>query len=117
MEFITRWLNPLMRLGTKKELQIEDLYQTLPEDETEKLGLKLQKYIKSVCTFLFTMITKQTAYFFREWGKELEKLRINSEHPNKSGMNPSLAKAVLRTFGPDYMILSLAALVSECVFR
>lgn len=42
MKFFTiRWLNPLMKLGTKKELQIEDLYQTLREDETEILGLKL----------------------------------------------------------------------------
>lgn len=53
MEFLTRWLNPLMKLGTKKELQIEDLYQALPEDEAEKLGLKLQKYfyqsLYSIC--------------------------------------------------------------------
>ena len=42
--FTLRWLNPLLKLGTKKELQIEDLYKVLPEDETEKLGLKLQKY-------------------------------------------------------------------------
>ncbi len=32
-----------MKLGGKKELKIEDLYQALPEDETEKLGFKLQK--------------------------------------------------------------------------
>lgn len=31
-----------MKLGTKnKKLQTEDLYQTLSEDETEILGLKL----------------------------------------------------------------------------
>jgi len=30
-----------MKLGTTKELQSEDLYQTLREDETEILGLKL----------------------------------------------------------------------------
>ncbi len=52
-EFFTiRWLNPLMKLGTKKELQIEDLYQALPEDETEKLGLKLQKYFISLSIFI-----------------------------------------------------------------
>jgi len=42
-----------MKLGTKKELQIEDLYQALPEDETEKLGLKLQKYFTSLCIFTY----------------------------------------------------------------
>ena len=38
-----RWLNPLMKLGTKKELQIEDLYQPISDDKTEILGLKLLK--------------------------------------------------------------------------
>jgi len=35
-------------LGTKKELQIEDLYQALPEDESEELGLILEKYYISL---------------------------------------------------------------------
>ncbi len=47
----------------------------------------------------------------------MEKLSISLNNPNKSGMSPSLPRAVFRAFGPGYMILSLAALISECVFR
>ena len=32
-----------MRLGYRRDLQFEDLYQVMPEDESEKLGLKLQR--------------------------------------------------------------------------
>lgn len=54
---------------------------------------------------------------FREWEKELEKLPVSLEHSNKKAKNPSLPRAVLRAFGPGYMILSLAALIAECVLR
>lgn len=32
-----------MSLGAKKELEASDLYDVLPEDNSEELGLKLQR--------------------------------------------------------------------------
>ena len=32
-----------MRLGNKRDLQFKDLYQVMPDDESEALGLKLQR--------------------------------------------------------------------------
>lgn len=47
----------------------------------------------------------------------MRKQTIVSKDPNKSGTYPSLTRAILRAFGPGYMILSLAGMVSEFVFR
>ena len=53
-------------------------------------------------------------FHFREWEKELTKVTFPSEQPNKS---PSLTKAILRAYGPGYIILSLATLFSEFVLK
>lgn len=39
----SRWLNPLFRTGCKRRLEEEDLYEVLPEDRSERLGLDLQR--------------------------------------------------------------------------
>ena len=39
-----RWLLPFLKLGCKKDLEIEDVYSLLPEDGSEKLGLELLRY-------------------------------------------------------------------------
>jgi len=55
--------------------------------------------------------------YIREWEEELRKNTIASKDPNKCGKIISLTRAILRAFGPGYMILSLAAMVSEFVFK
>jgi len=35
-------MTPLMKLGFKRAIRAEDLYQVLPEDESETLGRKLE---------------------------------------------------------------------------
>ena len=38
-----RWLNPLLRQGYKKELQIEDLYKCVSSDQSARLGDTLER--------------------------------------------------------------------------
>ncbi len=40
-----RWVFPFMRLGNEQELETEDLYKVLAEDDSEILRCKLDKYI------------------------------------------------------------------------
>lgn len=40
--FDASWLNPLFRLGYKKKLEEDDMYQVLPEDASDRLGEELQ---------------------------------------------------------------------------
>ena len=47
----------------------------------------------------------------------MRKNTIASKDPNKFGTSISLTRAMLRAFGSGYMILSLAAMVSEFVFK
>jgi hypothetical protein len=41
---LLRWFSPLLALGQKKPLDEDDLYKTMPEEETEYLTNKLEKY-------------------------------------------------------------------------
>ncbi len=43
VSFLLRWLNPLLRLGYSRELQIDDLPRVLKEDESKRLGEKLEE--------------------------------------------------------------------------
>jgi hypothetical protein len=38
-----RWIKDLFRKGSDKDLEVEDLYNTLPSDQSETLGDKLEK--------------------------------------------------------------------------
>lgn len=38
------WINPLLSLGRKKQLQLSDLYSPVTDDEAEKLTNDLEKY-------------------------------------------------------------------------
>ena len=40
-----RWLNPLFRIGRKRKLDEDDMYEVLTEDRSDKLGQDLQRYI------------------------------------------------------------------------
>lgn len=35
-----------MLLGNRKELQVEDLYKIVPGDESETLGMRLERYFQ-----------------------------------------------------------------------
>ena len=43
MSLLLRWVNPLLEEGYKKDLEMEDLYETMKEDKSEYLGQKLEK--------------------------------------------------------------------------
>ena len=38
-----RWLNPLLGLGYKKDLDIEDIFENLKADGSDELGERLQR--------------------------------------------------------------------------
>ena len=40
----SRWLLPLLGKGYKKDLEIEDIYENLKTDGSEKLGTELLRY-------------------------------------------------------------------------
>lgn len=37
------WINPLLKLGRKKQLQLSDLYSPVYDDEAEKITEELEK--------------------------------------------------------------------------
>jgi hypothetical protein len=41
--FCFRWIKDLFRKGYDKNLEVEDLYNTLPNDRSEMLGDELEK--------------------------------------------------------------------------
>lgn len=48
-----RWLNPLFRIGYKRRLEEDDMYEVLEEDKSEKVGQDLNRYQESVVLFWF----------------------------------------------------------------
>jgi len=88
------WMNSLLGEGYKKELELEDLYEARKEDESEILGDRLEK----------------------EWMKEVSKATA-SKSITKESYSPSLAKAMIRTFGPYYAFLGTFTFVEECFIR
>uniref|UniRef100_A0A8C8IYD1 Cystic fibrosis transmembrane conductance regulator n=1 Tax=Oncorhynchus tshawytscha TaxID=74940 RepID=A0A8C8IYD1_ONCTS len=44
LPFFVSWLNPLFRIGYKRRLEEDDMYNVLPEDGSERLGEELQRY-------------------------------------------------------------------------
>ena len=37
------WINPIFSIGHKRNLELEDIYNVLPEDSSEHLSNKLEK--------------------------------------------------------------------------
>ncbi|CAG0884511.1 unnamed protein product [Darwinula stevensoni] len=98
------WLNPLMRLGSKRDLEIDDLFGVPREDESERLGDELQ----------------------RQWEKELKKADVVDGHIDSWEMTkkdkrevkwPSFLKAIIKTFGGNYALIGILAFIEECVLR
>ncbi|XP_030210095.1 multidrug resistance-associated protein 4-like isoform X2 [Gadus morhua] len=78
------WLNPLFRIGYKRSLEQEDLYNVLPEFRSKTLGLTLQSYWDEECL---------------KSAKELKK--------------PSFCKAVIRCYWKSYSLLGIFTFIEE----
>nr|AHK05652.1 ATP-binding cassette transporter sub-family C member 4 [Tigriopus japonicus] len=84
------WLNPLMWLGYKKNLEIQDLYRALKIDQSADLNSRIEKH----------------------WQRELDKqAQSNNKH------KPSLFRAVIRTFYGEFCFLGLFTFFEECLIR
>ena len=82
------WLNPLLKQGRQRALEIGDMFQVTPQDSSEHLGATLE----------------------REWQKELKK-----KEESGSRTKPSLLKVLIRMFGFQYLMLGILLFVEEAV--
>jgi len=78
-------MNELFRDGNKRDLEIQDLYQVLPSDNSESLGDQL--------------------------GRHWDMGRQNGE----ANYSPSLRKAIAIQFSRKYMAIGIFAFLEECV--
>ena len=83
------WMNSLLALGYRKDLELEDLYEPRKEDKSEVLGDRLEE----------------------EWRKELVAAKEGKRE------KPSLARALLSCFGRQYAQLGIVTAFEECVLR
>lgn len=80
------WLNPLFRIGSKRRLEEDDMYNVLPEDGSKRLGEELQSY----------------------WDQEVEKA-------TKELRKPKLTKAIIRCYWRSYTILGVFTGIEEVI--
>ncbi|GFG28327.1 hypothetical protein Cfor_09080 [Coptotermes formosanus] len=86
--FGNKWVKDLFRKGYGKDLVVEDLYDTLPSDQSEMLGDELQK----------------------SWNQEI----ITAKENNRK---PLFLRAIVKTFGRFYIIVGLIQLIYSAVLR
>ncbi|PNF34544.1 hypothetical protein B7P43_G10750, partial [Cryptotermes secundus] len=82
------WVLGIFKLGVKKNLETEDLYETLDEHRSELLGNKLEGL----------------------WNEELQQAK--AQHAG-----PSLLRVLVKCFGGSVLWLGLAMAVSEFMFQ
>ncbi|XP_054480100.1 ATP-binding cassette sub-family C member 4-like [Anoplopoma fimbria] len=80
------WLNPLFRIGYKRKLEEDDMYEVLAEDRSERLGQDLQRY----------------------WDNEVQKA-------TKELRTPSLSKCIIQCYWKPYAVLGFFTLVEEVI--
>ncbi|XP_041834872.1 ATP-binding cassette sub-family C member 4-like [Melanotaenia boesemani] len=80
------WLNPLFRIGYKRRLEEDDMYEVLTEDRSANLGQDLQRY----------------------WDHE-------SLKASKELQKPSLTKSIIRCYWKSYSLLGLFTLFEEVI--
>ncbi|KAM4711152.1 ATP-binding cassette sub-family C member 4-like isoform 2-T2 [Anableps anableps] len=80
------WLNPLFRIGYKRRLEEEDMYEVLQEDRSEVLGQELQRY----------------------WDQEVQKAA-------KEMRTPGLTKVIIQCYWKSYGVLGIFTLVEEAI--
>ncbi|XP_072393708.1 ATP-binding cassette sub-family C member 4-like isoform X2 [Diabrotica undecimpunctata] len=83
-----RWLIKLVQQGTKKQLEISDLYETLDKDNSKKLGDCLEGH----------------------WKAEILKSQIKKT-------SPSLLKAIIKAFYFEFLIYGLVWFILNVVLR
>lgn len=81
------WLNPFIKLGFTKDLELNDLYKVPKEDLSEDLGHTLK----------------------REWDKELKY--------HRQGKRTSFVRALCRAFGFWYLLSGIWVTLGECIVR
>uniref|UniRef100_A0A8C2B3A7 Cystic fibrosis transmembrane conductance regulator n=1 Tax=Cyprinus carpio TaxID=7962 RepID=A0A8C2B3A7_CYPCA len=77
---------PLFRIGSKRRLEEDDMYNVLPEDRSKRLGEELQSY----------------------WDQEVEKA-------TKELRTPKLTKAIIRCYWRSYAVLGVFTLTEEVI--
>ncbi|PSN41132.1 Multidrug resistance-associated protein 4 [Blattella germanica] len=82
------WIKGLFRKGSGNDLEVEDLYNTLPSDLSEPLGNELEK----------------------NWYLEIKNAKENNR-------KPKLFKAILKTFGRQYSFVGLIQVLLYVIFR
>ncbi|KAK1876491.1 Multidrug resistance-associated protein 4, partial [Dissostichus eleginoides] len=80
------WLNPLFRIGNKRKLEEEDMYDVLTEDRSKNLGQDLQRY----------------------WDVEIQKA-------TKELRPPSLTKCIIKCYWKPYGVLGIFTLIEEVI--
>uniref|UniRef100_UPI003AAC6783 ATP-binding cassette sub-family C member 4-like n=1 Tax=Centroberyx gerrardi TaxID=166262 RepID=UPI003AAC6783 len=80
------WLSPLFRIGYKRKLEEDDMYEVLAEDRSERLGQELQ----------------------RHWDYEVQKA-------TKELRPPRLAKVIMKCYWKPYAVLGVFTLVEEVI--
>ncbi|WAQ93730.1 MRP4-like protein [Mya arenaria] len=78
------WMNPLFRKGYVGQLEAEDMYNVVEEDQSGRLGDQLEK----------------------EWAKEVAKEQAG-------GGKPNLLYALIRMFGLEYILFGLVLMCEE----
>ncbi|XP_046392253.1 probable multidrug resistance-associated protein lethal(2)03659 [Ischnura elegans] len=82
------WTIKMFKLGYRKPIVEDHLYKPLPQDSSQYLGDKLEKY----------------------WNEQVAKSKIN-------GKNPSLAIALLKAFGPEYFTWGFLLSLNELILK
>ncbi|CAN9497709.1 unnamed protein product [Ophioblennius macclurei] len=80
------WLNPLFRIGYKKQLKEDDMYKVLPEDASDRLGNELQWF----------------------WNREVQQAA-------KEQRSPNLAKVLIRCYWKPYSLIGIYMFVEEII--
>jgi len=82
------WLHDIFKLGYKRDLKTEDLYDALDEHRSDFMGDKLEKM----------------------WLQEVQQMKIQKKRP-------SLFRVLIRCFGGTALWLGLTLAISEFVFQ
>ncbi|XP_026805613.1 probable multidrug resistance-associated protein lethal(2)03659 [Rhopalosiphum maidis] len=82
------WILNLFKTGQKKDLETNDLYATLDDDKSSLLGFKFENM----------------------WKNEI----ANAKSTNRE---PSISRAILRTFGGNIMFYGLVQMFTETILR
>ncbi|GLD64868.1 multidrug resistance-associated protein 4-like protein [Lates japonicus] len=80
------WLNPLFKIGYKRRLEEDDMYEVLTEDRSDRLGQDLQRY----------------------WDLEVQRA-------TKDMRTPRLTKVIIRCYWKSYAVLGFFTLVEEVI--